>query len=278
MVELSGKVAVVTGGASGIGLALARAFLDEGMKVVIADIEIGALEQAVALLDGGDAVSAERCDVSDPESVQALAIAAVQRFGSVHVLCNNAGVESGGRIEDISPATWRWVLGVNFGGVLNGCTTFLPILRRSGGGHIVNTSSLSGLMGASPAMAPYAVSKGAIITLSETLDAELRAEGSDVRVSVLVPGSVRTRMDEAERNRPSDIPGTVANPLRDEVMAAIRDRRDDAISPEAVASVVVDALHDERLYIVTHPTVTEYVVQAHASPILAEAARLAAHG
>jgi len=255
MKELRDRVAVVTGGASGIGYALAERFLAEGMKVVVADIEQKALDTAVARLAGdGAPVHGVRTDVSRPEDVEALAQATLGRFGAVHVVCNNAGVESGAPFADIPLSTWHWVMGVNFFGVLHGCRTFLPLLREQGEGHIVNTASTAAFATGLPTFAPYSASKFAVHSLSENLDAELRSGGEPVRVSLLVPGVTKSNMPDAERNRPASVV-VDESPQRRAVMEMIRGAMsgDSALDPAVTAGQVVDAIHEERFFVLTHP-------------------------
>ncbi len=202
MESVQGKVAVITGGGSGIGLAMATRFASEGMKVVLADIEKDALDAAVAGLaaTGAEAIGVPT-DVADGAAVEALRDAAVDRFGTVHLLCNNAGVGTGGLSWNQSVADWEWVLGVNLWGVVHGIRAFMPILLEQGEGHVVNTASMAGLS-SPPMMAIYNVSKHAVVTLSETMFGELAMIESPVGVSVLCPGWVNTRIHEAGRNRP----------------------------------------------------------------------------
>src|SRR6202045_2600158 len=201
MRELVGKTAFVTGGAAGIGLALGRAFAQAGMKVMLADIEAGALEAAVATLSAlGPDVSGVIGDVAGPASVEAAAKASFDAFGKVHVVCNNAGVAAGGGIDNISLDNWRWVLDVNLMGVLHGIRTFLPHIRGHGeGGHFVNTASMAG-MESGLGFSPYGASKFAVVGMSEGLAAQLRPLG--IGVSVLCPSFVRTGIGESGRNRP----------------------------------------------------------------------------
>lgn len=258
MDELTGKVAVVTGGASGIGLALARAFVEEGMRVVVADIEAAALERAVAELPAGAEVEAVVCDVSVGAEVDALRDRAVERFGTVHVVCNNAGVSAGAPVWEHSVADWEWVLGVNLWGVVHGIRAFTPLMIEQGEGHIVNTASMAGFT-SMPFSAIYNVSKHAVVTLSETLFADLAMVGaSGVGVSVLCPGWVQTRIHEAGRNRPA---GTEPEPTDDPQRAALRAGFADYIAgviasgldPADVAALVVDAVRHDRFYVLTHP-------------------------
>jgi len=200
--EFGGRVAVVTGGASGIGFSLASAFAAEGMKVVLGDIEAPALDDAVGKLESSGAeVIGVVTDVSDGVQVQALADAAVARFGAIHIACNNAGVGAGGLSWEAPLSTWEWVLGVNLWGVIHGLRAFVPILMQQPQGYVVNTASVAGLV-AGPLMAPYNASKHAVVALSETLHHEMAMMAPHVKVSVLCPGWVRTRIADSARNRP----------------------------------------------------------------------------
>lgn len=200
MRDLIGKTAFVTGGGSGIGLALGRAFAEAGMQVMLADIEADALAVAVESLRSiGPGVRGVDCDVTDPVSMERAARASHEAFGNVHVLCNNAGVAGGGGIDDISLETWRWVLDVNLLGVLHGVRAFLPRIRAHGeGGHIVNTASMAGL-NSGLGFSPYSTSKFAVVNMSEGLAKQLAPIG--IGVTVLCPGFVRTRMPESARTR-----------------------------------------------------------------------------
>ena len=203
MRELAGKTAFVTGAASGIGLALGRAFAEAGMKVMLADIEANALKAAVdSLRNVGPEVRGVTCDVADPVSVDLAAKASYDAFGSVHVVCNNAGVGAApGNIDNISLDNWRWVLDVNLMGVLHGIRTFLPHIRAHGeGGHIVNTASMAGMLTGWQGFNPYPASKFAVVAMSEGLATQLKPLG--IGVTVLCPGFVRTRILESGRNRP----------------------------------------------------------------------------
>ncbi|MBX3283750.1 MAG: SDR family NAD(P)-dependent oxidoreductase [Acidimicrobiales bacterium] len=259
MDELAGKVAVVTGGASGIGLALVRAFLEEGMRVVAADVEAAALERAVADLPEGAEVEAVVCDVSDGAQVDALRDRAVERFGTVHVVCNNAGVSAGAPVWEHSVEDWEWVLGVNLWGVIHGIRAFTPLLIEQGEGHVVNTASMAGLT-SMPFSAIYNVSKHGVVTLSETLFADLAMVGaSGVGVSVLCPGWVQTRIHEAGRNRPEVAGGDAVDedPQRAALRAGFAEYIAGVIAsgldPADVAALVVDAIRTDRFYVLTHP-------------------------
>jgi NAD(P)-dependent dehydrogenase (short-subunit alcohol dehydrogenase family) len=254
MRELKGKCAVVTGAASGIGRAMAEAFANEGMRVVLADIDSGALEEtAAALRARGATVLAVPTDVSQAEQVQALADRAVAEFGRVDVVCNNAGVALSGTTWAHTLADWQWLLGVNLWGVVHGVRTFIPLMLQQGGeGHVVNTGSVAGLT-SNPFMSIYNVSKHAVVTLSETLQKELTLMGTQVRVSVLCPGFVNTRILEAERNRPATLQNAVAaerHPTFEEMASAALAA---GLPPAQVAAQVVDAVKTERFYIMTHP-------------------------
>jgi len=257
MRSFTGRVAVVTGAASGIGLAMSRRFAAEGMRVAMADVEAGPLEAAAeALRATGAEVIAVPTDVSRVQDVQALADATMGAFGAVHVVCNNAGVDTGAPFAEIPAESWDWVMGVNFGGVLNGCRIFLPLLRRSGEGHIVNTSSVAALLGNAATVAPYVASKAAISGLSEVLHHELREAGEPIGVSILLPGPVHTNMPDAERNRPDGVPSLEDHPARAPITRMLQEMAATGMAPEEVADLVFDAIREQRLYVITHPGVT----------------------
>jgi NAD(P)-dependent dehydrogenase (short-subunit alcohol dehydrogenase family) len=255
--DLAGKVAVITGGASGIGLAMAHRFAREGMKLVLADIERPVLRRAGEELShiGADVLTVPT-DVSLETDVSALATTALEHFGDVHLVCNNAGVGSRGLpIAELPLRDFEWVLAVNLLGVIHGLRAFLPHLRANDVGHIVNTASTSGFYHL-PRMGPYNASKAAVVALSETLQFELTAEGSKVGVSVLCPSWVRTNISTADRNRPERFAYT----LDTEQMAQItayktrrRRLREVAADPSTIADQVCDAVMANRFYILTHP-------------------------
>jgi NAD(P)-dependent dehydrogenase (short-subunit alcohol dehydrogenase family) len=247
-----GRVAVVTGAASGIGLGLTKRFLAEGMRVVMADIEEGALDAAVGdLRRGGVDVRAAVTDVSDPDQVDALRDRALEAFGAVHVLCNNAGV--GGPHSPIWETTRgdiEWVLGVNTWGVINGIRSFVPGMLRQDIGHVINTASIFGLFAGT--LGVYGASKHAVVALSEALHLQLREAGSSIGVSVLCPGAVHTNIAASARNRPAS-----AGPATDEGATgqASMDKMNSLVptgrSPEDVADLVVDAVRESRFYVLT---------------------------
>jgi NAD(P)-dependent dehydrogenase (short-subunit alcohol dehydrogenase family) len=255
MRELAGKTAFVTGGASGIGLGLGRAFAQAGMKVMLADIEADALAAAVKSLENvRPGVRGVICDVADPSSVERAAKASYEAFGNVHVVCNNAGVAAGGGIDNISLDNWRWVLDVNLMGVLHGIRSFLPHIRGHGeGGHFVNTASMAG-MESGLGFSPYGASKFAVVGMSEGLAAQLRPLG--IGVSVLCPSFVRTRIGESGRNRPQrygPTPSLDPNSPAAAVVAEITSRLQAGLDPAAVAERVLDAIRNDELYVFTHP-------------------------
>ena len=257
MNEFSGKVAVVTGAASGIGLALATRFAQEGMKVVLADIEAAPLEGArAALAARGAAAIAVRTDVSREEDVKRLADAAFEAFGNVHVLCNNAGVSGGfgaDGIWNVAREDWEWVLGVNFSGVLYGIRQFVPrMLARAEAGHVVNTASVAGLV-TSGTGAPYTVSKHAVVALTELLYKDLKARNAQLSASVLCPGWVDTKIIESARNRPQELnTGGAAQATPEQLLrlAAVRGFLKNGFRPEAIADLVLEAIRSDAFYVV----------------------------
>jgi len=256
MEQFEGKVAVVTGAASGIGKALATAFAEVGMRIVLADVESAALEIAAEeLRSQGADVFAVTADVAKAADVDRIGTAAMDVFGALHVACNNAGVSGGGLSWEIDLETWRWILDVDLWGVIHGVHTFTPLIIASGGGHIVNTASMAGLT-SNPGMSPYNVAKHGVVTLSETLSVELQMTHPEVGVSVLCPGWVRTRINESERNRP-DLSGGVVVEETDEGLLAMREMVNtwiaEGLQPAHVASLVIDAMRENRFYVLTHP-------------------------
>ncbi len=263
MKELSDKVAVVTGAASGIGRAMAEHFAAEGMKIVLADIEQSALDEAEAAFKAnGATVLAVRCDVSDGADVEALAKKAVDEFGAIHVVCNHAGVvPPAGPVWERTEADWKWVMGPNLWGVIHGIRTFVPIMIEQGTeGHVVNTASLAGLVSA-PYLGIYNVTKHAVVTLSETLHRELATAGSQVKVSVLCPAWVTTRLGDAARNRPEELQNPEGEKTAQEeaIDQAVQGFLDGGISTDQVATAVVQAVKEEQFYILTHPESIEAV-------------------
>ncbi len=245
----AGQVAVVTGGASGIGRALVDRFASAGMRVVVADVEDDALTRLAEELEGrGVEVLARRTDVSKPAEVEALAEATLERFGSVQVVCNNAGVAPRSDPWLGPMSTWEWVMGVNFWGVLYGIRAFLPHLISGGGGHIVNTASIAGLL---PGLgAPYDASKHAVVAISEDLYLDMSGVGMPVGVSVLCPGWVATQILEADRNWPDELGerpevGMQFALVADHLSRAVAE----GLTPAAVAEAVFSAVSESRFWV-----------------------------
>jgi NAD(P)-dependent dehydrogenase (short-subunit alcohol dehydrogenase family) len=258
--DFQGTVGVVTGGASGIGLALARALARAGARVVLADIDEVALAGAEATLeDAGAEVLAVRTDVSVLEDVEALAAATLTRFGRVDVVVNNAGVIAWNPVSALSIRDWRWVVDVNLWGVVHGVHVFLPIIQRQGTpGHFVTTSSVGGVLAETPFMATYSATKGAVIGLSLTLDAELRLSGSPVGVTILCPSNTRdTHVIDAERSRPADAPPLDHAPGVDGLIATIRETVDNGQPVDVLAARVLDAVRAGELWVFPHPGAQE---------------------
>jgi NAD(P)-dependent dehydrogenase (short-subunit alcohol dehydrogenase family) len=267
MEELRGKVAVVTGAASGIGLAVSRKAAAEGMRLVVADIEEGPLKAVADELSGGTEVLAVPTDVSERSSVQALCDATLERFGIVHLLHNNAGVGAGGPLWQVTEEDWRWVLGVNLWGVIHGIGVFVPHMVAQGEGHVVNTASLAGLA-SPPFMGPYNASKHAVVTISETLAKDLRTMGSPVGVSVLCPGFVRTGIADSARNRPSWAQVPEEEAAAEPLVEVVRGLVAGGIDPAQVAGAVFDAVRTERFYILTHAQEGDGLVRLRTQDIL----------
>jgi NAD(P)-dependent dehydrogenase (short-subunit alcohol dehydrogenase family) len=251
MLEFSGKTAVVTGGASGIGLAVAKALGAQGMRLVIADIEAAALESARAELEGeGFEVLGVRTDVSKLADVENLAAAAVEHFGAVHVVHNNAGVVLAGRIADYSIEDWEWVMGVDLWGVIHGVKVFLPLIKQAGEGHIINTASSAGLY-SQAGIAPYNVAKFGVVALTETLARELEQGSRPIGASVLCPGAVSTNIVESDRNREGGAPATKTHLEFKQQAGGLVDGG--GLPPSQVADLVVEGIKDGRFWILPHP-------------------------
>lgn len=251
MKQLAGKVAVVTGAASGIGFALAERCLDERMSVVVADIEREALADAASRLRAtGGTVLEVVVDVADPAQVEALAAATVDRFGKVHLVFNNAGVGSSGVVWEIGLEDWDWVLGVNLRGVINGIRSFVPRLIAAGEGHVVNTAALAGFV-TLPTSPTYSVAKFGIVALTEVLYLQLQAAAAPVGVSLLCPGWVRTRLAESHRNRPDRAPQRPDEVAR-RLGRGLRRVLAQAMDPSEVAAQTIKAVREGRFYVLPH--------------------------
>ena len=266
MRDITGKVAFITGGASGMGLAMARSFAAAGMKVAIADVEQAALDRVKAEFDASNAeVITLRVDVTDRAAMEAAADATEAAFDKVHVLVNNAGVAVGGSLDQMSYEDWDWVMGVNLDGVVNGLQAFLQRIKAHGeGGHVVNTASLAGHF-AIPGLGIYTATKYAVVGISETLRADLKQH--NIGVSVLCPGVVNTNIFDSGRNRPSHLQGEtdtaqmvlsedVTEPEREQRMAEMMAR---ALDPAVVGDMVLHSIQEDEFYIFSHPEVEPMV-------------------
>ncbi len=251
MEHVDGKVAVVTGGASGIGRAMAERFAGEGMRLVLADLEEGALAATVADLAGeGATVVGVPADVSVLEDVEAVRDRALDEFGAVHVVCNNAGVAGGG-ILGAPMALWRWVIDVNLYGVVHGVHTFLPLLLEQDEGHIVNTASLAGLQGVA-GLGVYCTTKFAVVGLSESLAFDLKGLGANVGVSVLCPGFVQTQIGNSARNAPEQLHEWRSTETAEATQQMANALAEAGIEPAVVAQHVLDAVREPRFYVIPH--------------------------
>lgn len=274
MKEFKDKVAVITGAASGIGRAIADRCAQEGMKVVLADIEAKALAQTQKeMRAGGATVLAVLSDVSKAADVEVLAQKTLDAFGAVHLLCNNAGVGTGTSILESTTKDWEWVIGVNLWGVIHAVRVFIPImLEQDSECHLINTASMAGLIYGS-GLGIYEVTKHSVVSLSEALHFELANRGTKVKVSVLCPGYVNTQIMDSERNRPEELrndPGDVKlNPEHEAAEETLRQTILDGISPDQVADQVFEAIRQDQFYILTHPKMKR-LVQKRMENILQE--------
>jgi len=249
-----GNVAVITGGASGIGLAMAERFIAEGMSVLLADIDEAKLRNVEArLTEAGADVATRICNTAAEDAVAELAEHAIERFGAVHVLCNNAGIAGVGDAWTDPMELWDRVVGVNLYGVIHGVRSFMPIMQQQGVGHIVNTASIAGLM-AVPGAAPYNVTKHGVVALSEGLFLELSLTGSPVGVSVLCPGFVKTDLMDKEPDR-------VGSPAGEFMNEMLRTGVETGVHASGIADQVVDAIGAGRFWILTHPDSHPTVVE-----------------
>jgi NAD(P)-dependent dehydrogenase (short-subunit alcohol dehydrogenase family) len=256
--QFENKVAVITGGASGLGLAMARRFGAAGMKIMIADIESDNLSTAVdSLRESNIDANGVLCDVSNAEDVEQLAQETLNTYGAVHVVCNNAGVAPSGLIWEHSTKDWEWAMGPNVWGVIHGIRVFTPILLgQKEEGHIINTASVAGLMSFN-GMGLYCMTKHSVVTMSECLHHDLESTCEHVRCSVLCPAYVPTQIAASERNRPNHLKDN-RNKSKDELVREENLRKaveSGKISAEQVAEQVFDAVKDNRFYILTHPKI-----------------------
>lgn len=264
MRNLKGKVAFITGGASGIGLAMAKVFGREGMKVMLADIEAGPLAAAVEELRGLQIrVEGVVADVTSRDSLKSAALDTIAKFGKVHLVCNNAGVGSGGQFGAVPAKDWAWVVDVNQLGVVYGMEVFAPLMMSHGeGGHFVNTASMAGMV-SPPGMEPYCATKFAVVAMSEGWAGQLAPH--DIGVSILCPGFVKTRIHESRRNRAAEYGADERSPSFD---AELTSPVLTGIPTEPVAERVLEGVLDNDLYIFTHPEM-RVAVEARFERILA---------
>lgn len=256
MKDVTGKVAFITGGASGMGLGMARAFTAAGMKVMLADVDVQRLAAAEKELKGkGADVATLVCDVSKEKSVFDAADATVERFGKVHVLCNNAGINVGGTFEELSQRDWDWVIAVNQLGVQYGMTAFLPKIKAHGeGGHIMTTSSMAGIVNAGPGWGPYNASKFAAVVMSEVLRSELKE--TNIGVSVLCPGAVATNIAEAGKHRPAEYGSSGDKPV---VAGGVEELLAQGLDPDVVGKLVLEGIQQNQFYLFTDPRMIKSV-------------------
>jgi NAD(P)-dependent dehydrogenase (short-subunit alcohol dehydrogenase family) len=270
MKDFKGKVAVITGAASGIGYGLAERCAKEGMKVVLSDVEEGALRKAENNIKAlGVEILAVKTDVSKAGDVKALAKKTVDTFGAVHLLFNNAGVSVYKAEREVTLADWQWVLGVNLWGVIHGVHFFLPImLKQNTECHIVNTASASGLL-TFPLGGPYGVSKHGLVALSETLYREMEQGGYKIGVSVICPGNIKTNIYEAARNRPRELrnkPGEGLN--MPDMIKALKQGVKDGMPPLRLADIVFDAIREKKFYILPNAEQYKPLIQTRMEDIL----------
>lgn len=257
MTEIAGKVAFITGGAGGLGLAMARAFAAKGAKIMLADRDAEGLSKAAATLaaDGVD-VGTVTCDVTDVDALKAAAAATIERFGKVHIVVNNAGVAVGGQPGEIPLEDWRWIVDINLMGVAYGVEIFTPLIEQHGeGGHIVNTASMAGHV-AMPGMGPYHATKYAVVGYSEALNVELGPRG--IGVSVLCPAWVKTNIHNTGFDKPSggmSREEAQSDPQYQQMASVI----DGGLDADLVGGWVVDCVEADRLYIFTHPTFAPFI-------------------
>jgi NAD(P)-dependent dehydrogenase (short-subunit alcohol dehydrogenase family) len=252
--DVKDKVAVVTGGASGIGRGMARAFASAGMKVVVADLDAAMLDETIAdLRAAGTEAEAVSCDVSKLESVEALAQAAVDRFGGVHVLCNNAGIGVPTPTHKLNLDDWRWIIDVDLWGPIYGVKVFLPLMEEQGEGHINATSSLAGLFSAQM-MGAYNVAKHGVVALMATLERDLRGRKSPVHASVLCPGPINTNISRhSVAYRPSRAKPKADGERSGRVAANIQASLESGMDPDDVGHLVLEAVLADRFWVMTHP-------------------------
>ncbi|MFT7650314.1 MAG: NAD(P)-dependent dehydrogenase (short-subunit alcohol dehydrogenase family) [Candidatus Poriferisodalaceae bacterium] len=260
MQDFQGKVAVITGGASGIGLGMARAFSGAGMKLVIADLDDVALTSVVdEFRAAGTEVIGQRCDVSDHSAIQSLADATIAEFGAVHVLCNNAGVGIPTATHKMKLPDWKWIIDVCLWGPIYGIDVFLPLIEEQGEGHINSTSSMAGLV-ASQMMGAYNVAKHGVVALMATLERDLRGRESQVTSSVLCPGPINTNISRhSVQFRPGQAKPKTDGETSGRVARSIQDILEKGMDPDDVGLMVLDAIANDKFWVLTHPRWTKAV-------------------
>ena len=267
MKEFKGKVAVVTGAASGIGYALAEKCLAEGMHVVMADIEQAALDSAAEKLSAGgnNSILKVQADVSIEAEIVKIKDKTIEEFGAVHLLFNNAGVGGGGNSWQATKKDWEWVLGVNLWSVIYGAQTFVPqMIAQDTECHIVNTASVAGLIGGST-NAAYSVTKHGVVAFTENFYGDLRTEGTKIGTSVLCPGFVNTNIFDSGRNRPEHLSNDVEPPPPSEEdqarIAMFKEILKQGLQPAQIADIVFEAIRNNQLYILTHEQFADMITE-----------------
>jgi len=254
MQDFSGKVAVVTGGASGIGLGMVRAFAQRGMKIVVADLDDAALAATLAeLSDNKVEAIGQRCNVAKLDEVEALAAVAMERFGQVNVLCNNAGVGIPTPTSRFKLDDWQWIIDVDLWGPIYGVKTFLPLIEEAGEGHINSTSSMAGLI-STPTLSAYSVAKHGVVALMSALERELRAKKSPITASVLCPGPINTNISQHSVDyRPSHQDKPKRPPKENKTTASIQASLEAGMQPDEVGELVANAIETNKFWVLTHP-------------------------
>ncbi|MFT7246945.1 MAG: NAD(P)-dependent dehydrogenase (short-subunit alcohol dehydrogenase family) [Candidatus Azotimanducaceae bacterium] len=254
MQDFSGRVAVVTGGASGIGLGMVRAFAQRGMKIVVADLDDAALATTLAELANNNIEAiGQRCDVSKLDEVEALAAVAMERFGQVNVLCNNAGVGIPTPASRFKIDDWKWIIDVDLWGPIYGVKTFLPLIEEAGEGHINSTSSMAGLI-STATLSAYSVAKHGVVALMAALERELRAKKSPITASVLCPGPINTNISQHSVDyRPSHQDKPKRPPKENKTTASIQASLEAGMQPDEVGELVANAIETNKFWVLTHP-------------------------
>jgi len=254
MQDFSGKVAVVTGGASGIGLGMVRAFAQRGMKLVVADLDDAALAATLAELSNNNIEAiGHRCNVAKLDEVEALAAVTMERFGQVNVLCNNAGVGIPTPASRFKLDDWQWIIDVDLWGPIYGVKTFLPLIEEAGEGHINSTSSMAGLI-STATLSAYSVAKHGVVALMSALERELRAKKSPITASVLCPGPINTNISQHSVDyRPSHQDKPRRPPKENKTTASIQASLEAGMQPDEVGELVANAIKANKFWILTHP-------------------------